>query len=195
MPNNLGNGGLGQAVFEPLFILNYETGEIMPWLGSSASSNDGLDVWTLNLREGAAWSDGEAMDAEDVAFTFNMLGNADNSGLWRAGKVQTWVESVEIIDPQTVQFNLNAPNPRFQLDFFSVRIWGGINMLPEHVWADKDPYTFNNFDPEQGWPMGTGPYVLTSATRPPGSTIAMTIGGAPKRVSSSCLSRNAPSGL
>ena len=86
VPNNLGNGGLGQAIFEPLFILNYETGEIVPWLGESASSNDSLDVWTLNLREGAAWSDGEAMDADDVVFTFEMLMNPDNAGLWRAGK-------------------------------------------------------------------------------------------------------------
>ena len=195
MPNNLGNGGLGQAVFEPLFILNYETGEIMPWLGSSASSNDGLDVWTLNLHEGAEWADGHPFDSGDVVFSIELLLNDETSSLSYAGNVQTWIESVEAVDDLTVQFNLTQPNPRFQLDFFSVRIWGGINMLPEHVWADKDPYTFNNFDPEQGWPMGTGPYVLTSATRPPGSTIAMTIGGAPKRVSSSCLSRNAPSGL
>ena len=56
VPNNLGNGGLGQAVYEPLAILNYETGEIMPWLAASSSSNDSLDVWTLHLREGAEWS-------------------------------------------------------------------------------------------------------------------------------------------
>lgn len=159
VPNNLSNGGLGQAVFEPLFILNYETGEIMPWLAAGASSNDALDVWTLNLREGAAWSDGEAMDAEDVAFTFAMLGNPDNSGLWKAGDVQTWVESVEVIDAQTVQFNLTAPNPRFQLDLLTVKIGGNLLIVPEHIWADQDdPFTFKNFPP-----VGSGPYTLTSA--------------------------------
>jgi len=159
VPNNLSNGGLGQAVFEPLFILNYETGEIMPWLAAGASSNDSLDVWTLNLREGAAWSDGEAMDADDVAFTFAMLGNPDNSGLWKAGDVQTWVESVEVIDAQTVQFNLTAPNPRFQLDLLTVKIGGNLLIVPEHIWADEeDPATFKNFPP-----VGSGPYTLTSA--------------------------------
>ncbi len=163
LPNNHRNKGLHQAVAEPLFILNYETGEIMPWLAESMTSNDSLDVWTLNLREGAEWSDGEAFDSEDVVFTMNLLLNDETAALNYAGNVQTWVESVEAMDPLTVQFNLTQPNPRFQLDFFSVRIWGGINMLPEHVWAGQDPYTFKFFDPEQGWPLGTGPYVLTSA--------------------------------
>lgn len=158
VPNNLSNGGLGQAVFEPLFILNYETGEIMPWLAAGASSNEALDVWTLNLREGAAWSDGEAMDADDVAFTFALLGNPDNAGLSRAGNVQTWIESVEVIDAQTVQFNLKAPNPRFQLDLLTVKIGGNLLIVPEHIWADEDPFTFKNFPP-----VGSGPYTLTSA--------------------------------
>ncbi len=158
VPNNLGNGGLGQAVFEPLFILNYETGEIMPWLAADASSNDSLDVWTLNLREGAAWSDGEAMDADDVVFTFEMLGQSENAGLSRAGNVQSWVDSVEAVDAQTVQFNLNAPNPRFQLDFLTVKIGGNTLVVPEHIWADEDPFTFKNFPP-----VGSGPYTLTSA--------------------------------
>ena len=45
-----------QAVFEPLFILNYETGD-SPWMGGF-TSNSSLDVWTL-LRKGIKWSDGE----------------------------------------------------------------------------------------------------------------------------------------
>ena len=163
LPNSIRSRGYHQAVSEPLFILNYETGEIMPWLAESMESNDSLDVWTLNLREGAAWSDGEAFNADDVVFTIQLLLDDETGGLNNAAGLQTWVASVEKVDDLTVVFNLTKPNPRFQLDNFSVRIWGGINMLPEHVWADKDPYTFKNFDPEQGWPLGTGPYVLSSA--------------------------------
>jgi len=163
VPGTARNQGMHQAVWEPLFILNYETGEIEPWLGESFESNEGLDVWTLTLREGITWSDGEAFDAEDVAFTINLLLNDETSTLGGAADMQQWVESVEIIDDRTVQFNLLAPNPRFQLDYFSVRIWGGIIILPEHVWAGEDPFTFTNYDPEQGWPLGTGAYSLTSA--------------------------------
>ena len=68
------------------------------------------------------------------------------------------------MDDQTVTFNLKAPNPRFQLDYFSVRIWGSVVIFPKHVWEGQDPFTFQNFDPDKGWPLGTGPYKLTSAT-------------------------------
>ena len=165
LPDRRNANGLHQAVMEPLFILNYETGQIMPWLAESMESNDTLDAWTLNLREGTEWADGEAFDAEDVVWTINLLLNDETSSLNYAGNVQTWIESVEMVDAQTVQFNLTQPNPRFQLDFFSVRIWGGILILPEHVWnsPDVDPFTFKYFDIEKGYPLGTGPYVLTAA--------------------------------
>jgi len=162
--NETRNVGMHQAIWEPLFILNYETGEIQPWLGESMTSNDALDVWTLNIREGVKWADGEDFNADDVMFTVNLLLNDETQSLSEAARHQQWVESIEKIDDLTVQFNLKEANPRFQLDFYSVRIYGGTSMMPEHVWADKDPFTFEFYDPEQGWPFGTGPYRLVSAS-------------------------------
>ena len=43
-----------------------------------------------------------------------------------------------------------------------VKIWGSINMMPEHIWKDQDPLTFKNFDLAKGLPMCTGPYKLAS---------------------------------
>jgi peptide/nickel transport system substrate-binding protein len=164
VPGTARNQGMHQAVWEPLFILNYETGEIMPYLGTAFTPNETLDVWTLTLRDGVTWADGEAFNADDVVFTVNLLLNDETSSLGGAADMQQWVTSVEKTDDLTVVFNLKAPNPRFQLDYWSVKIWGGIIILPEHVWADKDPFTFEFYDPEQGWPMGTGAYRLTSAS-------------------------------
>jgi peptide/nickel transport system substrate-binding protein len=164
VPGTARNQGMHQAVWEPLFILNYETGEIMPYLGTEFTPNETLDVWTLKLRDGVKWQDGEAFNADDVVFTVNLLLNDETSSLNDAANMQQWVTSVEKVDDLTVVFNLKEPNPRFQLDYWSVKIWGGIVILPEHVWADKDPFTFENYDPEQGWPLGTGAYKLTSAS-------------------------------
>jgi peptide/nickel transport system substrate-binding protein len=164
VPGTHRNQGAHQALWEPLFILNYETGEIEPWLGESFTPNDAQDVWTLAIRDGVTWSDGEAYNADDVVFTVQMLLDDDTSSLGGAADMQQWVSSIEKLDDLTVQFNLSAPNPRFQLDYWSVRIWGGVVILPEHVWAGQDPFTFTNYDPEQGWPLGTGPYTLTSAS-------------------------------
>ncbi len=154
--------GLHQAMMEPLFILNYETGEIMPWLAESSTQNDDATVWTITLRDGIKWSDGETMDADDVVFTTNML--LENPELDMAGEINTWVESVEKVDDLTTQFNLTGSNPRFILDHYAVKIYGRHNVMPEHIWADQDPTTFTNYDPDQGWPVFTGPYLLDSVS-------------------------------
>jgi len=155
--------GAHQAMWEPLFILNFVSGDIEPWLGLSFEPNDSLDVWTLTLRDGVTWSDGEAFNADDVVFTINMLLDDETATLSEAANMQQWVESVEKIDDLTVAFNLVEANPRFQLDYFAIRIFGSILVMPEHIWAGEDPFTFAFYDPEQGWPLGTGPYGLTSS--------------------------------
>jgi peptide/nickel transport system substrate-binding protein len=164
VPGTNRNQGAHQAMWEPLFILNYETGEIQPWLATSFDANETLDVWTLNLRDGVKWSDGVAFTADDVVFTIQLLLDDETATLAEAANMQQWVDSVEKVDDLTVQFNLKEPNPRFQLDYFSVRIWGNGNILPKHVWEGQDPFTFTNYDPDKGWPLGTGPYKLTSAS-------------------------------
>jgi peptide/nickel transport system substrate-binding protein len=164
VPGTNRNQGAHQAMWEPLFVLNYETGEIEPYLGTSFDPNETQDVWTLHLREGVKWQDGEDFNADDVIYTIQSLLDDETATLADAASLQQWVESVEKIDDLTVQFNLLAPHPRFQLDYFSVRIWGSVVILPEHIWAGQDPFTFTFYDEEQGWPIGTGPFRLTSAS-------------------------------
>ncbi|MDY6877251.1 MAG: ABC transporter substrate-binding protein [Chloroflexota bacterium] len=156
--------GLQQAMIEPLFILNYETGEIESWLGLSMEPNETFDVWTLKLREGIKWSDGEDFDADDVVFTTEMfMANTPDIG----ADMAKWTASVEKVDGLTVQFNLTGPNPRYQLDNWTVKIWGDRNsIVPEHIWKDyaDAPLEFTNYDPDKGWPVFTGPYLVSSFT-------------------------------
>ncbi|HEV7277541.1 MAG TPA: ABC transporter substrate-binding protein [Devosiaceae bacterium] len=155
--------GLHQFVMEPLFVLNLESGEIEPWIGESMTANDTLDRWTLKIREGVTWQDGEAFDADDVIFTIEtMLANAP--ALRDSASLALAVDRVERVDDLTVEFVLTAPNPRFQLDMFSVRVWGAVMFVPEHIYRDEDPLTFTNYDIENGLPLGTGPYKLVSAS-------------------------------
>ena len=163
IPGTNRNQGAHQAMWEPLFILNYETGEIQPWVGTAFDHNDAQDVWTLHIRDGVTWSDGVPFTADDVVFSIQMLLDDDTSTLSHAADMQQWVSSVEKTDDLTVVFNLKAPNPRFQLDYFSVKLWGDLIILPKHVWEGQDPFTFTFYDESKGWPIGTGPYKLTSA--------------------------------
>lgn len=149
--------GAHQLMWEPLFILNYETGEIEPWLATGFEANEDNTQWTISLRDGVQWSDGEVFDADDVVFTVDMvLGNEDLTER-EAAQLRGQVASIEKVDDLTVTMTLNAANPRFVLEVFSNRIFGSFLIMPEHIWADQDPASF-----AFGEPIGTGPYTLSS---------------------------------
>ncbi len=150
--------GAHQAMWEPLFILNYATGELDPWLGESITANDANDQFTMKIRGGVEWSDGEVFDADDVVFTVNMALTNEEISSREAATVRAQVASVEKVDDLTVVFNLTAPNPRFAVENFGVRIFGSFLIMPEHIWAGQDPATFANASP-----IGTGPYTFTSS--------------------------------
>ncbi len=44
--------GMNQNMMEPLFMLNYETGNIDGWLAESYAANETMDEWTVTLRAG-----------------------------------------------------------------------------------------------------------------------------------------------
>jgi peptide/nickel transport system substrate-binding protein len=78
--------------------------------------------------------------------------------------MQTYVKEVSALDDFTCQFTFTESHPRFLLFYFSVQMWGMVRIVPKHIWEDKDPMTFKNYDPDQGWPVWTGPYSLTKAS-------------------------------
>ncbi|MEE8163768.1 MAG: ABC transporter substrate-binding protein [Anaerolineae bacterium] len=152
--------GTQQGVYEYFFYENLQTGEYIPWLAEGYEYNDDFTAITVNLRDGVEWSDGEPFTPEDVVFTYELL--ADNPAMTWSSEVTKWVESVEKLDDLTVRFNLTAANPRYHQNreaFPAVGIWGGITILPQHVWEGLDPMTYEDSDP-----IGTGPYTLVTAS-------------------------------
>ncbi|MGH2531258.1 MAG: ABC transporter substrate-binding protein [Thermomicrobiales bacterium] len=153
--------GLHQMIYEYFFYYNLQTGEYVPWLAESQEYGADNATLTVNLRDGVTWSDGEAFTADDVVFTYDLL--RDNPGMTWAAEANQRVTSVEKVDDLTVTFNLAEANPRFHLNreaFPAVGIWGGITILPQHVWEGQDPLTFKSTDP-----IGTGPYRLADANQ------------------------------
>lgn len=160
-----GNGGnIGMS--EGLFYRNLNSGEETPWLGETYGHNEDFTQWTIKLREGVEWSDGEAFNCADVKFTLDML-IANAPDMQQSSYFQEWVKDVSCTDDFNVVINLNKPYARFMYPL--VIGWEyHFAVVPEHIWATaEDPKTFTFYDPDKGWPVWTGPYKLasTSATQ------------------------------
>ena len=132
-------------VYDTLYLMNADL-EPQPWLAAETDvSDDGL-VYTVTLRNGLAWQDGEPLTADDVAFTFgyfqaNLLGRFTTAA-------QT-VDSISVADERTVVLTLSAPNATFLPNSLT-----DIPILPQHVWSEVgEPDTVDA-------PMGSGPYML-----------------------------------
>ncbi|RVT86901.1 ABC transporter substrate-binding protein [Rhodobacteraceae bacterium CCMM004] len=149
--------GAHQAMWEPLFILNYGTGDLDPWLATGYEQNDDSTEFTITLRDGVEWSDGEVFDADDVVFSVGMALENEEISSREASTIRAQVASVDKVDDLTVRFTLTAPNPRFIVENFGVRIFGSFLIMPQHIWEGEDPATFAFYPP-----VGTGPYTLSS---------------------------------
>ena len=147
------------TIYESLIYTNHNTNEQIPWLAEGYTYNDDFTEVTIKLRDGVKWSDGETFDADDVAFTFQMLKAAAPEMLFSSA-IEEWVESATVVDPLTVLVKLKKPGPRWAADFLASGQANRLVIVPKHIWEGKDPKTFGNFDLPKGWPVGTGPFKL-----------------------------------
>ncbi len=152
---------------EPLFYYNNLTNEVIPWIAESLETSDDFSVYTVKLREGVTWSDGEPFTSADVKFTYDMLiENGKGDGDLRfAGNVARTVASVEAPDPLTVRINLNRPNPRYPFVDLYAYFGNGLIWVPKHIWENvDDKLAFTNYDEDKGWPVTTGAWHLKRYT-------------------------------
>lgn len=81
-----------------------------PYLLEGWEVNDTLDLWTLKLRQGIKWSNGDELTSEDVLFNFKEWLNPDTQssilGLWEGFLT---IENVTAVDTYTVELRLDAP--------------------------------------------------------------------------------------
>src|SRR5690606_5271103 len=146
------------GAFEPLFYYSAFADEVIPWMATGAEYNDDYTELVVTIREGVEWSDGEVFDANDVAFTLNML--IENAPILRnSSEVKAWVQEAVAVDDLTVRITFYEPRPRFLFSHLYAKFDTGIIWIPEHIFKDIDDIAaFEFYDLEQGWPRVTGPY-------------------------------------
>ncbi|MGL4606343.1 MAG: ABC transporter substrate-binding protein [Eubacteriaceae bacterium] len=137
------NWGCAEHCHEPLIqstlITTNKDMELVNDLATEYSVSPDKLTWTFKIREDVKFTDGVALTAKDVAFTFNTIKNSENSEL-----DLTMMEGATAIDDTTVEIKLTKP---FNAFLYSVAVVG---IMPEHSYG-KD-YAEK--------PIGSGRYML-----------------------------------
>jgi len=102
-----GSLALQTQVFPYLVNSEYGSPDIQPDIAVSAEFTD-PKVYTVVLKDGLKWANGNDLTASDVKFTFDrQLAIADDNG---PSSLLYNLESTEVVDDTTVAFNLKTEN-------------------------------------------------------------------------------------
>ena len=139
---NPGNGVLAESY--TVYGLMYDTpidinaaGEYVAELAESWEvSDDGL-TWTMDIRDGATFHDGEPVTADDVAFSLQLYKDTEDFPFLPSYAAS--FETIEAVDESTVVLTTAEPLGTFEANMVFMYV------LPEHIWADvEDPVAFEN---------------------------------------------------
>jgi peptide/nickel transport system substrate-binding protein len=98
-----------EMVYETLLTTD-ETLKLQPGLAASWEQTSPTS-YTFHLREGAQFSNGRAVTADDVAGTLARIKDPKTASYWSAQLGE--IEKVETPDARTVKVTLKAPHPAF----------------------------------------------------------------------------------
>lgn len=130
------------------------SGELVPVLAESYAISDDGKTYTFTLREGAVFSDGAPVTADDVVFTVE---KAQNAAL-KSPKYADWSGvNVSAPDQRTVRFALAKP----YAPFLSLTTLG---ILPSRIWRNVPSEAFP-FSTLETSPIGAGPFTIRTVSR------------------------------
>lgn len=158
-----------ELMYDKMIVVK-ANGEHEPRLATEWTQDEEGKVLTFKLNENAKWHDGEAVTADDVVFTCELMANGainhprrskvafftgtDDSGVRAEGEDF----GVVALDEHTVQFTMKNPAP---ISYMLTQTFRDFYVLPQHLLADipADQVMTDEF-----WqhPIGSGPCIYQS---------------------------------
>ncbi|MDI6101579.1 ABC transporter substrate-binding protein [Actinoplanes sp. NEAU-A12] len=141
--------GYRWMLYEPLGQWNNTkpSDPLTPWLASSITWSADYKTVDLVIRDGATWSDGKPLTAEDVVFTHNLIKSNEALNLFAIPYDQITAEGNKV--------KMTFTSSQFTTHH---KVIGQTPIVPKHVWEKiADPAA----DPIKD-PVGSGPYTLKS---------------------------------
>jgi len=137
---------VANALYDPLFV-SAATGKTwLPMLALSATPNANYTVWTVKIRQGVTFSNGDPLNADIVVQNFQVAAADQTVGL----AIRPIIGSVTKVDAYTVSFNLVIPFSTFPYSALS----------EQQTCYVAHP---SSFSPTfAGTPLGTGPFTVSS---------------------------------
>jgi len=141
----------GQIILARLYSTLVAPGPTLQPVAQLATSWSMPDdkTWEFKIRQGVKWSDGSDFTVEDVKYSYDMMLNPDNGHA--AYRFVSDAESIEIVDSETVHFNMKIINTRFP----NTQHWSYI--IPQATQDQPEGFLKDHA-------IGTGPFMLESWT-------------------------------
>ncbi len=148
---------LSKLMFGTISTVDY-SGHSGIGLAQSIRSNENGSIWTVKLRDGLKWSDGEPITNEDILFTAELIKNPAVNTIYDSNLARVKVNENE---KGAIVFTLPSP----YVDFIASL---NIPVLPKHILAETDPHTLieNNFS---NTPITSGAFNYNAMQTVPGS--------------------------
>jgi ABC-type transport system substrate-binding protein len=136
---------VANALYDPLFVMAYNGTSWLPMLALSATPNSNYTVWTIKLRHGVKFTNGDPFNADIVVANYTAAAADPTVGL----AIQPIIKSVTKVDDYTVDYNMVIPFSTYPTNLAEQQI-----AYMAHPSSMVAGYTGN--------PIGTGPFKVKS---------------------------------
>lgn len=142
---------LSKLMFATLTTIDYSGNPGLGLAESLIASENGR-VWTMKLRKGLKWSDGEPLTNEDVMFTIELIQNPAVNTIYGSN-----LENVRVAETETGEIVFTLPSA--YVDFATAL---EIPIVPKHELVDASPKTLVE-DSFSNAPVTSGAFIFNAS--------------------------------